>query len=439
MSKTMKKSDFPSAFTWGVATSSYQIEGAADEGGRGPSVWDTFCRNTQNIADGSNGDVACDHYHLLESDLDLIASLGVNAYRFSMSWSRVQPTGQGAWNEEGFAFYERLIQGLCDRGIAPYITLFHWDLPQALQETGGWANREVCLHFANYAAEVAKRFGDRAASICTHNEPWVVSILGHEQGIFAPGIKDRKVAYQVGHHLMLSHGMALKKMRAQGCQLPMGIVLNQSPIYPASDSPQDIAKASLDDGIVVRWYMDPLFLGQYPQDVWTELGDDVPVVQPGDMEIICQPLDFLGINYYTRNFSSAGETWNVADSGNPVTDMGWEIYAPGLTELLCRLHRDYRLPAVYITENGAAFKDQLIDGRVEDVERISYLQDHIQATLNAMKKGVNVGGYFVWSLLDNFEWASGYTKRFGIVHVDYATQRRTLKDSAHWYRGFLKA
>jgi len=435
----MKKNDFPKNFAWGVATSAYQIEGAAEQGGRGPSVWDTFCQETQNIADASNGDVACDHYNLLQSDLELIASLGVNSYRFSLSWSRVQPAGQGAWNEEGFEFYERLINGLCARGIAPYLTLFHWDLPQALQDQGGWANREVCTHFANYAAEVARRFGDRVVSICTHNEPWVVSILGHEQGIFAPGIKNRQVAYQVGHHLMLSHGMALQKMREQGCTVPMGIVLNQSPIYPASESPEDIAKATMDDGIVVRWYMDPPFLGAYPQDVWKALEGDVPVVMPGDMDIIRQPLDFLGINYYTRNFSSAGETWDVSDTGNPLTDMGWEIYAPGLTELLCRLHRDYRLPAVFITENGAAFKDQLIDGRVEDVQRMAYLHDHIEATRQAIEQGVNVAGYFVWSLLDNFEWASGYTKRFGIVHVDYETQCRTPKDSALWYRAFLKA
>lgn len=435
----MKKNDFPAHFDWGVATSAYQIEGAAAQGGRGPSVWDTFCRTTENIADASNGDVACDHYNRLTADLDLIASLGVNAYRFSMSWSRVQPDGQGAWNEEGFDFYDRLINGLRDRGIKPYLTLFHWDLPQALQDQGGWVNREVCTHFAHYAAEVARRFGDRVASICTHNEPWVVSILGYEQGIFAPGIKDRKIAYQVGHHLMLSHGMALKEMRAQGCQVPMGIVLNQSPIYPASDSPEDIAKATMDDGIVVRWYMDPLFEGRYPKDVWAELGEDAPTVLPGDMETIRQPMDFLGINYYTRNFSSAGETWDVAETGNPLTDMGWEIYAPGLTELLCRLHRDYSLPTVFITENGAAFKDQLINGRVEDVQRIAYLHDHIQATLQALEQGVNVGGYFVWSLLDNFEWASGYTKRFGIVHVDYETQCRTPKDSALWYREFLKA
>jgi len=266
------------------------------------------------------------------------------------------------------------------------------------------------------------------ASILTHNEPGVGAILGYEQGIFAPGIKDRKIAYQVGHHLMLSHGMALKEMRAQGCQVPMGIVLNQSPIYPASDSPEDIAKATMDDGIGVRWYMDPLFEGRYPKDVWAELGEDAPTVLPGDMETIRQPMDFLGINYYTRNFSSAGETWDVAETGNPLTDMGWEIYAPGLTELLCRLHRDYSLPTVFITENGAAFKDQLINGRVEDVQRIAYLHDHIQATLQALEQGVNVGGYFVWSLLDNFEWASGYTKRFGIVHVDYETQCRTPKD-----------
>ena len=434
----IKRSDFPAGFTWGVATSSFQIEGAGQQDGRGPSIWDTFCEEPDRIADQSNGLVACDHYNRLEADLDLIASLGVTAYRFSVAWPRVQPLGYGPWNEAGFAFYERLVDGLQQRGIEAYLTLYHWDLPQALQEQGGWNNREICQHFCNYACEVVRRLGDRVHTIATHNEPWVVSILGHETGIFAPGLKDRKVAYQVGHHLLVSHGMAVRAMREMGFRKPIGIVLNQSPIYPASDAPEDVAKARLDDGIVVRWYMNPLFKGAYPADVLAWLGDDAPVVQAGDMDLIAQPLDFMGVNYYTRNFSCASQTWDAAKPGNPLTEMGWEIYPPGLTELLCRLHKDYPLPAVYITENGGAFKDPVVDGRIDDRDRRAYLHDHMQATLHARQQGVDVRGYFVWSLMDNFEWASGYQKRFGIVHVDYATQHRTLKQSALWYQSLLK-
>jgi beta-glucosidase len=436
---SIEKKAFPAHFEWGVATSSFQIEGGGYEDGRGATVWDRFCENPANILDGSNGLVACDHYHRLEQDLDLIASLGVGVYRFSVAWSRVQPLGYGAWNEAGFDFYERLIDGLAQRGIKAYLTLFHWDLPQALEDRGGWGARDTCEHFATYAAEVARRFGDRVASIATHNEPWVVSILGHESGIFAPGLKNRKLAYQVSHHLLLSHALAVQRIRAAGCKTPLGIVLNQSPIYPATDSPEDIAKARLDDGVVVRWYMDPLFKGHYPADVLAMLGDDAPRVEGGDMALIGQALDFMGVNYYTRNFSSASANWESPASGDQVTDMGWEIYPAGLTELLCRLHRDYTLPAVYITENGAAFKDELVDGKVHDSARINYLSGHIQATCDAIAAGVDVRGYFVWSLLDNFEWASGYAKRFGIVHVDFATQERRLKDSARWYQSFLGA
>lgn len=437
MSISLSRQQFPADFLWGVATSSYQIEGAGNIDGRGPSIWDHFCDQPATIADGSSGLVACDHYHRLEADLDLIQSLGVMSYRFSVAWPRVQALGSGPWNEAGFDFYSRLVDGLNRRGIQPYLTLYHWDLPQALQEHGGWANRETVKHFVEYAREVYRRLGDRVATIATHNEPWVVSILGHELGIFAPGLKDRKVAYQVGHHLLLSHGLTLRALREQGCQLPLGIVLNQSPIYPATDSLADREKARLDDGIVVRWYMDPLLKGHYPEDVVAHLGADAPVVAAGDMELIRQPLDFLGINYYTRNFSSTGEPWDVHTPGNPVTDMNWEVYPAGLTELLVRLHQDYALPPIYITENGAAFKDAIVDGVVADPMRIDYLRDHMKATLNARDQGVDVRGYFVWSLLDNFEWASGYAKRFGIVHVDYETQKRTLKASAHWYQRFL--
>ena len=405
--------------------------------GKGLSVWDTFCGLKGKIADSSNGHVACDHYQRWQEDVELIADLGINAYRFSISWPRVQPDGQGRWNEAGFAFYDRLIDALRARGVALHLTLNHWDLPQALQDQGGWVNRDICAHFTRYATEVTRRFGSRLASICTHNEPWVISVLGYEIGTFAPGIQSRSQAMQAMHHLLLSHGMSLQAMRALGVATPMGIVLNLSPIYPASDSPADLVKAKLDEGLIIRLYTDALFLGAYPQDVITHLADDAPVVQKGDMVTIAQPLDFLGVNYYTRNLSSSNNQQDASTVDKKVTDMGWEIYPQGLTELLCRLHQDYQPKLLIITENGAAFKDQCKDGVIDDRLRINYLRDHIAATSVALQQGVPVGGYFAWSLMDNFEWASGYAKRFGLVYVDFETQKRILKNSALWYRQFL--
>ncbi len=425
---------FPREFVWGVATSAYQIEGAAHADGRGVSIWDEFCRRTGAIKDGSNGDRACDHYNRAEEDIALMANLNVTGYRFSIAWPRVQPRGAGPWNETAFSFYDRLIDSLLGRGIAPHVTLYHWDLPQALQERGGWVSRDTVNRFVDYAAEVARRFGSRVASIATHNEPWVVAVLGHETGIFAPGVKSQKAAMQVSHHLLLSHGLALQALRAQGCTAPLGIVLNQSPCHPATDSAEDRARARLDDGLTIRWYMDALFAGRYPQDVLSFLGEDAPQVADGDLETIRQPLDFLGINYYTRNVSGTGAPREPIQPDREVTDMGWEVFPAGLPELLVRLRADYPLPPVYITENGAAYKDQLIDGRIADVNRIRYLAAHIAALATAIDAGVDVRGYFLWSLLDNFEWVDGYTKRFGIFYVDYATGRRIPKESAAWYR-----
>jgi beta-glucosidase len=427
---------FPPGFLWGVATSAFQIEGATTEDGRGDSIWDEFCRRAGTIKDGSNGGIACDHYHRMPDDVALIASLNVGAYRFSIAWPRVQPLGSGAWNERGFAFYDRLIDELLGRDIEPHVTLYHWDLPQALQVGGGWTNRDTVTRFVDYAAEVGRRLGDRAASIATHNEPWVVSVLGHEAGIFAPGLRSQQAAMQVSHHLLLSHGRALQALRSQGLRAPLGIVLNQSPIHAATDSPEDLAKARLDDGLTVRWYMDPLLRGAYPADVLEFLGSDAPVVADGDMADIAQPLDFLGINYYTRNVSGTGAPRDPVAAGKEVTDMGWEVFPAGLSELLRRLHADFRLPPIYVMENGAAYPDRLVDGAVRDPDRIRYLRSHIAAMADALASGVDVRGYFVWSLLDNFEWADGYLKRFGIVYVDYPTQRRIPKDSALWYRAF---
>ena len=429
---------FPLDFVWGVATSAFQIEGAPRADGKGPSIWDEFCRVPGAIADGGNGDVACDHYHRLESDLDLIADLGVTAYRFSISWPRVQPLGAGEANPGGLEFYERLVDGLLERNIQPYATLYHWDLPAELQRRdGGWLARDTAYRFADYAQIVARRLGDRIVSIATHNEPWVSAVLGYERGVFAPGVKDRRVAYQASHHLLLSHGLAMKAMRAH-TQADIGIVLNMSPVYPATDSPLDAHHARLEDGRLIRWYSDAVLKGQYPADIIEHLGADTPQVQPGDAQIIAQPCDFLGVNYYHPTVSSSDNPAAPATNGAAVTDMGWEVAPHRLADLLLRLHRDYRLPPVFITENGAAYRDTVIGDQVDDEQRRQYIESHLVAVADAIERGVDVKGYFVWSLMDNFEWAEGYRKRFGIVHVDYATLRRTLKSSARWYQSLLR-
>ena len=430
---------FPPDFLWGCATSAFQIEGATRTDGRGASIWDAFCAQPRRIIDGSNGEVACDHYHRYAEDLALLEWLGVHAYRFSIAWPRVQPEGSGPWNAAGFDFYERLIDRLLEGGIQPHITLYHWDLPQALQERiHGWQSREIVPRFAEYAAEVARRFGDRVAAIATLNEPWCVATLGHERGKFAPGLKSRKAAIQVSHHLLLAHGEALRAMRST-TRAPLGIVLNHTPSYPATAAEEDRRAARLGDGLDVRWYMDPLFRGCYPQDIVEHLGADAPEVRAGDLAAIAQPLDFLGVNFYSRNFVTTRRPPAAAPGVLGFTDMGWEVYPRALTEHLVRITREYAPPPIYITENGMANADRVLGGRVRDLPRVNYLRLHIEAVAQAIALGVDVRGYFYWSLLDNFEWDSGYTKRFGLFHVDYATQRRTAKDSAHWYRRFIRA
>jgi beta-glucosidase len=425
---------FPPGFLWGSATSAYQIEGAANEDGRGPSIWDHFSHQPGTTFQGHTGDVACDHYHRYESDVDLMAALGLQAYRFSVSWPRVQPLGQGAWNDKGLGFYDRLVDKLLSRGIVPHVTLYHWDLPQALQERGGWVVRDTAQRFADYAEVMGRRLGDRVAAIATHNEPWCAATLGHEVGKFAPGWRDPQATVQVAHHLLLSHGLALQAMRASGVRAPLGIVLNQSSVTPATDSAADRAEAERQLAGFVRWYMDPIFLKRYPAIDGLVFH---PAARENDFSIIAQPLDFLGINYYTRIWASAAQPPVPPPKLQGETDMGWEIYPEGLTELLTWLHRNYRLPPIYITENGMANADRLVDGAVADSPRIDYLRAHLQALARAMEAGVDVRGYFYWSLLDNYEWDSGYDKRFGLVHVDYDTQVRTPKASAHWYRDFI--
>lgn len=434
---TESRPSFPPGFAWGVATAAAQIEG--DAAGRGRSIWDSFCATPGKVKDGSHIDIACDHVNRHAVDVQLMRWLGVDAYRFSFAWPRLQPLGRGAWQDSGFAFYDRLIDALLAANIAPHATLYHWDLPQALQdEFGGWLSRDCAARFADYAAEVARRFGDRLASLATHNEPWCTATLGYETGQFAPGHTSRREAFQVSHHLLLSHGLAVQAMRAV-TRAPLGIVLNHTPPWAAEATEADRRAARLRDGLSTRWYMDPLFLGHYPADVLRHLGADAPQVAEGDFATIGQTLDFLGVNFYTREWVNTRQPPLPAPGALGFTDMGWEIHPQTLTRLLLRLSAEYQPPPMLVTENGMAHADQLVNGRVDDARRTAYLQMHVDAVAQAMALGADVAGYFCWSLLDNFEWDSGYAKRFGLVHVDYATQQRTPKDSAHWYRGFIAA
>ena len=433
---------FPEGFLWGVATAAYQIEGAWNEDGKGVSIWDTFSHTQGKIADGSTGDVACDHYLRWREDIALMKELGVKAYRFSIAWTRILPQGAGTVNPKGLGFYDRLVDGLLEANIKPFVTLYHWDLPQALQDIGGWANRDVAYYFADYAAVVAHKLGDRVKHWMTHNEPWVTTWGGHGAGTLAPGIKNAKVALQVAHHLLLSHGLAIEVLRDLGdSETKVGIVLTLSPVHPASDSEEDKAAAWRNDGFHNRWFLDPIFVGSYPADMWEWFGQLVPEVKPGDMKIIGRRIDFLGVNYYTRGVvrhdpkGGMLKLSHVRIESSEYTEMGWEVYPDGLYELLTRLNCEYKIPEFYITENGAAFKDEVTpDGKVHDERRLNYLREHFLRAHKAIRDGVPLKGYFVWSLMDNFEWAHGYTKRFGIVYVDYETQKRIVKDSGYWYK-----
>jgi len=434
---------FPPGFRWGVATASYQIEGAVAEDGRKPSIWDTFAATPGKVANGDTGAVACDHYHRWEDDLDLMQRLGVQAYRFSVAWPRVIPDGTGAVNARGLDFYDRLVDGLLARGIEPYATLYHWDLPQPLQDAGGWPWRGIVEPFAAYADAVTRRLGDRVRGYATLNEPWCSAHLGYDFGEHAPGLRDRALALQASHHLLLAHGAALPVMRENAPDAHHGVVLNLYPTYPASDAPEDAAAARRFDGFFNRWYLEPLLLGRYPADLWAAYGADAPAVEDGDLGAIARPLDFLGVNYYSR-FTVAADPGPQGLTPVPpppdaeLTEMGWEVYPQGLTDLLLRLERDYDLPPLFITENGAAYPDVMgADGRVEDADRVRFLERHVGALADAIARGVDVRGYFAWSLLDNFEWSHGYGKRFGLVHVDYGTQARTPKRSALWYADLI--
>jgi beta-glucosidase len=437
-------SAFPAGFAWGSATAAFQIEGAPREDGKGESIWDRFSHTPGAIQDGSNADVACDHYHRWREDVALMTELAHNAYRFSIAWTRVLPEGRGTVNAAGLDFYDRLVDALLERSIAPFVTLYHWDLPQTLQDAGGWRNRDTAAAFAEYAGIVAGRLGDRVRHWITHNEPQVVTNLGHLLGEMAPGERDLGAWWPVSHHLLLSHGLAVPALRAAsvpGAQI--GITLNLSPKIPASASEDDQHAAPLADALFNRWFLDPLFRGAYPEEATQLMGlvtSPDHLIQPGDLEIIRAPLDFLGVNYYTierirRSATLPLSVPEVAPEDGPgLTTMGWAVRPEGLGDLLIRLHREYQSPALYVTENGAAFPDTLTpDGHVMDPERTDYLRRHFAQARRAIEAGVPLRGYFVWSLLDNFEWARGFTQRFGLVYTDYPTQRRIIKGSGCYF------
>ncbi|MFG2565071.1 GH1 family beta-glucosidase [Streptomyces sp. NPDC048567] len=440
----------PADFLWGAATSAYQIEGAVDVDGRTPSIWDTFSHTPGAIDGDDHGDVACDHYHRMPDDVRLLAGLGLDAYRFSLSWPRVQPGGRGPANAKGLDFYDRLVDELLAKDITPWATLYHWDLPQELEDAGGWPERDTAYRFADYAELVAGRLGDRVHHWITLNEPFCSAVLGYHIGCHAPGRKDFQAAISAVHHLHLGHGLAVQRIRSVvPTPAQVGITFNPAQIYPASDRPADLEAARQADGMGVRIYLDPVLRGQYPQDVVEDLdrlGATLPV-EAGDLEVIGRPVDFLGINYYVSDVVAAGDepgqTVRVPQPDRPVTAMPWEIHPQGMADLLTRISRDYPGTPVYITENGAAFDDSVYDsgagGRIEDIDRTVYLADHLAAVGRAREAGADVRGFFAWSLMDNFEWAYGYGKRFGIVHVDYETQVRTPKQSAEWLRDAANA
>jgi beta-glucosidase len=435
---------FPPGFRFGAATAAFQIEGAAAEDGRADSIWDTFCRTPGAVANGDTGEVACDHYHRWREDVALMADLGLETYRFSISWPRVQPAGAGRLNQAGVRFYRHLAEALRERGIEPLATLYHWDLPQALQDAGGWASRDTARRFAEYAELMAAELGDVVTDWITHNEPFVVTVPGHVLGTKAPGIRDWPTALAVAHHLLLSHGLALDALRARpGARA--GITFNLGPVHPAG--PGDEQAARIMDGHLNRWFLDPVLRGRYPDDLrelYEQRVGPLEAIQDGDLAVIGRPIDFLGVNYYFPPRVRADRErrpLGVAPvpGPEPHTAMGWEVAPDGLYELLVRLRADYGDVPISITENGAAFEDPAPrdGGLLPDPAREAYLERHIDAVARAIAGGVDVRRYLVWSLLDNFEWEHGYAKRFGIVHVDYATQRRTLKASGAWYRDLI--
>lgn len=444
----MSRISFPDDFLWGTATSSYQIEGAWNEGGKGESIWDRFAHTPGKIKDGSTGDVACDHVYRFREDVALMSELGLKAYRFSISWPRILPQGKGPVNQEGLDFYSRLTDCLLEKGIRPLVTLYHWDLPQALEDLGGWANRDIASWFSDYAATVAERLGDRVELWATLNEPQVFGMLGYFIGEHAPGLIDPVKYLAVSHNINLAHGAGVTAIRAQSSNARVGTVLQLPPVYPRSDSEEDRKAARIMDGFLNRWYAEPVLLGSYPADVLDLIDPELSPIRDGDLERIYQPLDFAGLNLYTRLFAYHDPNIPLAEAmvdeehhipGATYTSFGWEVFPKAIYESLMRFKNEWGDPPVYITENGMSNEDPIVDGQVNDPERIDYLAAYLAQVRKAMDEGVKVRGYFLWSFMDNFEWAEGYTKQFGIVHVDFSTLVRTPKASARWYRSLIKS
>ena len=433
---------FPGDFVFGVATASFQIEGASKADGRKPSIWDAFSNMPGRVFGRHNGDVACDHYNRLNQDLDLIESLGVEAYRFSIAWPRIIPEGTGPINEKGLDFYDRLVDGLKARGIKAFATLYHWDLPLALMGDGGWTARTTAYAYQRYAKTVIARLGDRLDAVATFNEPWCSVWLGHLYGVHAPGERHMDAALAALHFTNLAHGLGVAAIRSERPDLPVGIVINAHSVYPGSDSAEDKAAAGRAFDFHNGVFFGPIFKGEYPEGFLSALGDRMPLIEDGDMATIAQPVDWWGLNYYTPMRVSAdpdaGAEYPATVNAEPVsevkTDIGWEVHAPALGTLVETLNARYELPDCYITENGACYNMGVENGTVDDQPRLDYLSEHLAVTADLVAKGYPMRGYFAWSLMDNFEWAEGYRMRFGIVHVDYETQVRTIKKSGYWYK-----
>lgn len=432
---------FPKDFKWGSATAAYQIEGATDVDGRGPSIWDTFAKTPGKVRNGDNGDVACGSYYKYGEDVELLEDLGADIYRFSVSWPRIFPEGTGKVNQKGVDYYHRLIDALLEKGIEPMLTLYHWDLPQALQDKGGWGNRDTIQAFVDYASFMYQEFNGKVKYWITLNEPWCISFLSNFIGEHAPGKQDLQLALQISHHLMIAHGAAVKKFRELNIKGQIGYAPNTTWLEPYSNRQEDIDACRREIGIYIDWFMDPVFKGEYPQFLldWFKQGGYRIEIQEGDLETIHQPIDFLGINYYTGHIAKYKEGQglfyhDMVEYGYDRTDIGWPIYPDGLYNVLLTIKDKYGDIPIYITENGACYNDEPENGEVKDQRRIDYLKQHLIALDRSMKSGVNVKGYLVWSLLDNFEWAYGYTMRFGIVHVNYRTLERTKKDSFYWMK-----
>ena len=436
---------FPQGFYWGTATASFQIEGASREDGKGESIWDRFCATPGKILTGETGDPACDSYHRYADDIALMKAMNNNAYRFSITWPRVVPDGDGAISQAGLAYYDRLVDGLLEAGIAPFATLYHWDLPQALQDKGGWASRATIDAYVRYCDVTVTKLGDRVKNWMTFNEPWCVSILSNLIGEHAPGLHDEKIALQVAHNVLVSHGLVVPVIRQRCPDGKVGIVLNFEPTYPNTDTEADAKAARLHHAKYNEWFLNPISGRGYPQDAWADYGANVPQVEPGDIEKMSPALDFLGVNFYTRRVvhNSAGgsgtRVLHQRDNDN-VSGRDWEINPQALYDLLTWLHKDYGFKQVLVTENGISLKDEVeADGSIHDPARIDYIRQHLDVVLKLIKEGMPLGGYFVWSLMDNFEWAFGTASRFGLCWTDFETQKRTLKDSAHWYGRVARA